>query len=101
MFNDFLISLGEETGAVALITSTFFSSLSFAGLFTNTLFKKFSMRTVGLIGASIYFTGSLMTVFVTSVEQLMISFSFLQGNPIYELFIREGNSLFQLKILIN
>lgn len=79
MFNDFLISVGEETGAVALITSSFFSSLSFAGLFTNTLFKKFSMRTVGLIGATIYFVGSLMTVFVTSVEQLMISFSFLQG----------------------
>lgn len=79
LFNDFLISLGEETGAVALITSSFFSALSFAGLFTNTLFKKFSMRTVGLIGASIYFVGSLMTVFVTSVEQLMISFSFFQG----------------------
>lgn len=80
MFNDFLTSLGEETSAVALITSLFFSALSFAGLFTNTLFKKFSIRTVGLLGGSMYFLGSIMTIFVNSVEQLLVSFSFLQGN---------------------
>lgn len=79
MFNDFLTSLGEETSAVALITSSYFSSLSFAGLFTNTLFKRFSIRAVGLFGGMIYFIGSLMTIFVTSAQQLMFSFSVLQG----------------------
>lgn len=81
MFNDFLTSLGEKTSAITLITSSFFSALSFAGLFTNTLFKKFSIRMVGLLGGTMYFVGSLMTIFVNSVEQLMVSFSFLQGNP--------------------
>lgn len=79
MFNDFLMSLGEETSAVTIVTSCFFCALSFAGLFTNTLFRKFSIRTVGVIGGSMYFLGSLMTIFVTSVEQLMIAFSIFQG----------------------
>lgn len=79
LFNDFLTSLGEETSAVTIITSCFFCALSFAGLFTNTLFKKFSIRSVGVFGGSMYFLGSLMTVFVTSVEQLMITFSIFQG----------------------
>ncbi|XP_031626281.1 uncharacterized protein LOC116342706 isoform X2 [Contarinia nasturtii] len=79
MFNDFLLGLGEETSAVTIITSTFFCAFSFAGLFTNTLFKKMSIRKVGIFGATMYFVGSLMTIFVTSVEQLMISFSIFQG----------------------
>lgn len=79
MFNDFLTSLGEGTSAVTLITSTYFCAQSFAGLFTNTLFKRFSIRAVGVFGGSIYFIGSLMTVFVTSMEQLLFTFSFLQG----------------------
>lgn len=79
MFNDFLISLGEETSAVTIITSCFFCAMSFAGLFTNTLFKKFSIRAIGIFGGAMYFAGSLMTVFVTSVEQLIITFSIFQG----------------------
>lgn len=79
MFGDFLASLGEETSAIALITCSFFSAFSFAGLLTNMLFRKFSIRNVGVGGASIYFLGSLMTIFVTSVEQLLFAFSILQG----------------------
>lgn len=33
MFGDFLTSLGEETSSISLITSCFFSALSFAGRF--------------------------------------------------------------------
>lgn len=79
MFNDYLASLGGGTSATALITSSFFSALSFAGLFTNILFKKFSMRAVGVAGSVLYFTGSVMTIFVTTVNQLLFSFSMLQG----------------------
>lgn len=32
MFGDFLTDLGEETSAIALITSCFFCSYSFAGI---------------------------------------------------------------------
>jgi hypothetical protein len=31
MFGDFLRSLGEETGAISLVTSCFYSALSFSG----------------------------------------------------------------------
>lgn len=79
MFGDFLTNLGEETSAIALITSCFFSALSFAGLFTNTLMKKTSCRTVGLIGAVSYVIGSFMTIFVTSTNELLVSFSIFQG----------------------
>lgn len=79
MFNDFLHGLGEETSAVTIIQAFFFCALSFAGLFTNTLFKKFSIRTVGMVGSGMYFLGSFLTIFVTSVEQLIISFSIFQG----------------------
>ncbi|XP_041765847.1 monocarboxylate transporter 7 [Anopheles merus] len=79
MFGDFLTELGEETSAIALITSCFFSALSFAGLFTNTLMKKTSCRTVGLIGAVSYIIGSMMTIFVRSTNELLISFAVFQG----------------------
>ncbi|XP_055642216.1 monocarboxylate transporter 7 [Toxorhynchites rutilus septentrionalis] len=79
MFGDFLTNLGEETSAIALITSCFFSALSFAGLFTNTLMKKTSCRTVGLIGAVLYVSGSFLTIFVRSTNELLLSFSVLQG----------------------
>ncbi|XP_058058226.1 monocarboxylate transporter 7 [Anopheles bellator] len=79
MFGDFLTDLGEETGAIALITSCFFSALSFAGLFTNTLMKKTSCRTVGLLGAASYIVGSLLTVFVRSTNELLVSFAIFQG----------------------
>ncbi|XP_053696195.1 monocarboxylate transporter 7 [Sabethes cyaneus] len=79
MFGDFLTALGEETSAIALITSCFFSALSFAGLFTNTLMKKTSCRTVGLLGAGLYVAGSFLTVFVTSTNELLVSFSIFQG----------------------
>uniref|UniRef100_A0A1Q3FJ07 Putative monocarboxylate transporter n=1 Tax=Culex tarsalis TaxID=7177 RepID=A0A1Q3FJ07_CULTA len=79
MFGDFLTGLGEETGAIALITSCFFSALSFAGLFTNTLMKKYSYRTVGLLGAASYIIGSYLTIFVRTTNELLISFSVFQG----------------------
>ncbi|ETN63784.1 monocarboxylate transporter [Anopheles darlingi] len=79
MFGDFLTELGEETGAIALITSCFFSALSFAGLFTNTLMKKTSCRTVGLLGAASYIIGSLLTIFVRTTNELLISFAVFQG----------------------
>ncbi|XP_059618542.1 monocarboxylate transporter 9 [Phlebotomus argentipes] len=79
MFGDFLKDLGEETSAIALITSCFFSSFSIAGLFTNTLFKKYSVRKIALAGAFLYVIGSVMVIFVTTVTQLLVSFSVVQG----------------------
>lgn len=80
MFNDFLADLGAEAGAVTLVTGIFFSALSFAALCASPLIKKFTLRTVGLIGAVIYFFGSVLVVFVNSVRTLIIAFGILQGN---------------------
>lgn len=79
MFNDFLAGLGKGTSTVTIITGTNFSATSFAALFASTLYKKFSMRSVGVFGGTFYFLGSLMTVFATSVEHLIISYGVLQG----------------------
>lgn len=79
MFNDFIISCGGGTSTVTVINGCYFSAVSFAGLFSGFLFKKFSMRSVGIFGAAMYFLGSVMTAFVTSVEQLIVSYGVLQG----------------------
>lgn len=79
IFNGFLASLGAETSAVTIIMGIFFSSQSFSALFVNSLIRKYSMRSVGTFGAIIYTVGQLLTVFVTSVEMLMITFG-MQGN---------------------
>lgn len=79
MFNDFFKRLNAGTKAVTIVNGVFASSMSFACLFSSTLFKKFSMRSVGLFGALVYFIGSLMTIFVSSIEELIISFGVFQG----------------------
>lgn len=79
IFNGFLASLGAETSAVTMIMGTYFSAQSFSALFASSLFRKFSMRSVGTVGAVIYFLGHLLTVFATSVEMVMITFGLLQG----------------------
>lgn len=80
VFNNFLASLGAETSAVTVIMGAFFSAQSVSGLIASTLFRKYSMRTVGTVGAVIYTTGHLLTVFVTSVEMLIFTYGVLQGD---------------------
>ncbi|XP_031639658.1 monocarboxylate transporter 7-like [Contarinia nasturtii] len=79
LFDDFLKNLGAETKAVTIISGSNSIMLSFGGLFASILFKKFSMRSVGLIGATIFFAGSLLTAFATSVEHLVIFFGIMEG----------------------
>lgn len=85
MFGKFLSDIGGSTSSVTIIIGTFFSASSFAGLFTNTLFKKFSVRSVGIFGAVVYVFGSVMSIFATSVEHLIVSFGVLSGNKNYEI----------------
>lgn len=74
MFNDFLVSLEAGSIAVTVITSSFWSAVSFAGLFASTLFKKYSLRSVGLMGGILFFLGNFLIVFATSVEYMALSF---------------------------
>lgn len=79
IFGDFLKSIGAGTSAIALITSSFFCSMSFMGLFSGSLFRKFGMRPVGLVGGILYFVGTGMQVFASTTLQLTFAFSLLQG----------------------
>lgn len=82
LFNDFLSTLGAETSAVTIISGLNASAYSFGGLFASILFKKYSMRSVGLLGATIFFVGSFMTTFATSVEYICVSFGIMEGMAI-------------------
>ncbi|EDW82900.1 uncharacterized protein Dwil_GK24906 [Drosophila willistoni] len=79
VFGDFLKSIGAETSAIAIITSAFFCSLSFAGLFSGSLFRRWSIRTVGLVGGIFYFVGTGLQYFATTTMDLIIAFSVVQG----------------------
>lgn len=79
VFGDFLKSIGAETSAIAIITSAFFCSTSFAGLFSGSLFRRFGIRRIGLLGGYLYLLGSALQIFVQSTLHLMLSFSLIQG----------------------
>ncbi|XP_030381357.1 monocarboxylate transporter 7 isoform X2 [Scaptodrosophila lebanonensis] len=79
VFGDFLKSIGAETSAVAFITSAFFCSLSFAGLLSGSLFRRWGLRAVGLTGGILYFLGSVLQIFATSTMHLTFAFSLVQG----------------------
>ncbi|XP_017036463.1 monocarboxylate transporter 7 [Drosophila kikkawai] len=79
VFGDFLKSIGAETSAMAIITSAFFSSMSFAGLFSGSLFQRFGMRQVGVVGGTLYFLGTGLQLFATSTLHLLLAFSLIQG----------------------
>lgn len=80
IYDEFLKSINAETSAVAAVIGTYFGAMSFAGLFANFLFHTFSMRFVGLFGAIVFFLGSLLCTFVTSIGTLIFSFGILQGD---------------------
>lgn len=88
IFDEFLGSVGAETGAVTTIMGTYSSSYSIAGMLASPLFKKTSMRSVGILGSILYFVGSVMTIFATSVEMLIISLGILQGSIIFPLVFK-------------
>lgn len=56
---------------------------NFLGLGTNQLLKNYSMRSIGITGSLIYFTGAFTSVFAEDVPQLVFTFGFLQGFVIW------------------
>lgn len=52
---------------------------SLAGLFSNNLFEKFSMRSVGIFGGIMFFLGNIGNIFCTSIPQLMVTYGLVQG----------------------
>lgn len=77
LFNDFIADGGTST--VTIVLGLIGGASSFAGLFSHSLFQKFSMRSVGLFGAIVFFLGNFLTIFTTSIPQLMITYGLMQG----------------------
>lgn len=79
LFADFLAELGLQTKALTMLPSCFYIFFSPVGLFANYLFKRFSVRSVGIFGAIVFCSGSMLIVFVRSLSELLIAYSLMQG----------------------
>lgn len=64
---------------MSIVSSSFFCAMSFAGIVASSLFQKFGIRPIGLVGGVLYFVGSMVQVFAQSTFQLLIAFGLLQG----------------------
>lgn len=79
LFKDFFEEVGGGTSAVSVVSSSFFCAMSFAGIIASSLFQKYGIRPIGLVGGFLYFIGTLAQVFVQSSFQLLIAFGLFQG----------------------
>ncbi|KAK1129010.1 hypothetical protein K0M31_020144 [Melipona bicolor] len=78
IFGDFLEANGQAGIAMTLFNSVFMITFSIAGLMTNKLMKKYSMRPVGVVGALLFSLPNVCLAFVTNVYE-MAFINFLQG----------------------
>lgn len=79
LFGDFLTELGLHTKALTMLPSCFYIAFSPVGVFANYLFKRYSVRWVGVFGAAVFCTGSMALIFVRSLSELVLAYSILQG----------------------
>ncbi|XP_025836996.1 monocarboxylate transporter 13-like [Agrilus planipennis] len=79
IYGSYLAQIGDETRSVTTVTSFFNTAFHFSGIFTNLLLQKCSERTVALIGALMIFGANLGTIFVTTVEHLVMTYAVIQG----------------------
>ncbi|XP_060811733.1 monocarboxylate transporter 9 isoform X3 [Bombus pascuorum] len=78
IFGDFLEATGQAGTAMTLFNSVFMITFSIAGLMTNSLLKRYSMRPVGVFGAVLFSLPNICLAFVTNVYE-MAFLNFLQG----------------------
>lgn len=79
MYGDFIESVNGGTSSFTLIIGIMFITTSIGALFTNSVAKISSMRTTALLGGIFYFVGSFASIFVTSVDHLIITSGILPG----------------------
>ncbi|XP_043791243.1 uncharacterized protein LOC122714179 [Apis laboriosa] len=78
IFGDFLEETGQAGTAMTLFNSVFMVTFSIAGLMTNTLLKRYSMRPVGVVGAMLFSFPNVCLAFVRNVYEMAL-INFLQG----------------------
>ncbi|KAG5891745.1 hypothetical protein JTB14_012480 [Gonioctena quinquepunctata] len=79
LFGEFLTSIGDEANGTSLVNSILFAVMSFTGFASSLMLQKFSIRSVGFVGAISYFIGCLSNIFGTNLSHMVISYSFLKG----------------------
>lgn len=79
LFSEFLEDLGHHTKALTMLPSFFFMCVSTVGLFAKYLFNRYSLRSVAIFGGTVFCCGSMMIVFVRSLNELLVAYSLMQG----------------------
>ncbi|XP_049809848.1 monocarboxylate transporter 13-like [Schistocerca nitens] len=73
VFADYLEQIGHGTEAMTTLTSICMSISSFSGLLCNQLFRRFSCRQIGLVGAAFYVLAQGPVAFATSFVHFVLS----------------------------
>lgn len=82
LFDEFLKNINAGTSAVTIIMGFLNIAISLSALFAGTISKKLSVRSTAVLGGISFFVGSLLCIFATSVEYLIVSYGILLGNEI-------------------
>ncbi|KAK4887870.1 hypothetical protein RN001_004141 [Aquatica leii] len=78
IYGQFLENLTDEASATGLINGSTLAIQWCSGIIANPLLQRISYRKVSVLGATIFITGIFATIFITTVNQLLV-FSILQG----------------------
>ncbi|KZC12317.1 Monocarboxylate transporter 14 [Dufourea novaeangliae] len=70
VYGDFLEATGQAGTAMTLFNSIFMITYSIAGLMTNMLLKRCTMRTVGVFGAALFSILNIAMAFVTNFYEM-------------------------------
>uniref|UniRef100_A0A2H1VVT2 SFRICE_004038 n=1 Tax=Spodoptera frugiperda TaxID=7108 RepID=A0A2H1VVT2_SPOFR len=79
IYNDFINETQSTAKSLTSAHGVFSIMLAIGGIILNSITKKYSLRTGGLIGAVLLCTGSFSTVFISNTNQLPITFGVFQG----------------------
>ncbi|XP_023935750.2 monocarboxylate transporter 1 [Bicyclus anynana] len=79
LYKDFIVETNSSAKSLTTAHGVFSIMLAIGGLTLNVITKRYSLRLGGFVGAVIMSTGSFVTVFISSTNQLPFTFGVLQG----------------------
>ncbi|XP_047985687.1 monocarboxylate transporter 9-like [Leguminivora glycinivorella] len=79
IYNDFINETHSTAKSLTAAHGVFAVMLAIGGLILNLVSKKHSLRFGGFLGAATFTVGSITTIFISSTNQLPLTFGVLQG----------------------
>ncbi|XP_063823856.1 monocarboxylate transporter 14-like [Ostrinia nubilalis] len=79
IYNDFMNDTHSTAKSLTSAQGVFAMMLAIGGMILNVLSKVCSLRQGGFIGAALISLGSILTIFITNINQLPFTFGVLQG----------------------